>query len=307
MSIQFPCPHCSEIMTVPDRFAGAQRVCPNCQGPITTPQPSAQNHLNPGSPAHSSAGTDHNQSRGPAAGDGDERRVRTSKAALFAFLCGLASLPLFFMALPGLFMGLIGRYKVRRSDGRLRGAGLAWGGILLSLVSLIVYSTFALTAGRQVWQTVQYAHGRFVTSQRMSQLHEGMRAALVRDPVLPRTLKTVASRGKLPPEAARPAIGEVEFVYLGAGRTESAMNGETVLLYWPLLDQKGEVISLFGDGTVKAVAPAELQLLLQQQGEHMEALQPNDLLPEQLLKLIRESKQQTTAGPGGSWPIKARG
>lgn len=195
------------------------------------------------------------------------------------------------MAVPGLLLGLFARRRIRRSDGRLRGIGLAWTAIALSLVSLLLYSTFMMTLGHQARQTIQYAYGRFVTQQRMSDLHKGMQAALVRDVVLPKTLATVVARGKLPPESAQPAIGDPDFVYLGAGRTAEAMNAEYILLYWPLLTESGRVLCLFGDGDVRSVPTARLNLLLQRQGNRCEALKENDLLPEKLLKWLREMEQ----------------
>lgn len=291
MAIQFPCPHCGEVMTIPERFAGSSRICPNCRGQLSAPQGTTANRsAADGSSSSSSKANDdladnRTQDARNSSGTGS---ARLSRLAICGILSAIASLPLFFMAVPGLLLGFIARGRIRRSDGRLRGIGLAWTAIALSIVSLIFYSTFVMTLGHQVRQTAEYAYGRFVTQQRMSDLHKGMQAALVRNVVLPKTLASVASRGKLPPESARPAIGDADFVYLGAGRTADAMNAEHVLLYWPLLTESGQVLCLFGDGDVRSLSTASLNLLLQRQGNRCEALKQNDLLPEELLKWLRE-------------------
>ena len=306
MSIQFPCPHCNDIMTIPDRFAGATRICSNCRGELTAPQPTEENRRaagaggtdNPGSaflggssnPADDADTNDNNRTR-------QSKNTRTSKIAICAAICALISFPVFFMAIPGLLLGLIGRSRIRRSDGRLRGSSLAWTAMALSIVSLVLYSTFAVTLGQQAHQTAKYAYGRFVTTQRMSELHKGMQAALVREVVLPPTLAVVAARGKIPADEARPAIGDADFVYLGAGRTASAMNAEHIMLYWPLMTESEQVLCLFGDGDVRSVKPDELSWMLARQGDRPQRLIHNNLLPEPLLKWLRETEKAKTKPP----------
>lgn len=42
MSIQFACPYCDKVSSVPDSFAGKKGKCPNCKKVIEVPDPNAE-------------------------------------------------------------------------------------------------------------------------------------------------------------------------------------------------------------------------------------------------------------------------
>ncbi len=73
-----------------------------------------------------------NQFAAPTSTENTEQR--TSKKAIFSLVCGLASFVCnIFTAIPGLLLGILALREIEKSGGRLRGMGVAIGGIVCSV------------------------------------------------------------------------------------------------------------------------------------------------------------------------------
>ena len=65
--------------------------------------------------------------------------VRTSGAAVFAFLLGLASLAFWVIAaVPAIILAFVAKSDIRANPGTLRGSGLATAGLVFGLMGLFV-------------------------------------------------------------------------------------------------------------------------------------------------------------------------
>lgn len=97
--------------------------CPKCGAPIAAPQSSVP-------PTNSPTAT---HAALPA------RAPTTSGLAISSLVCGIIGLCTFGLGgLVGLVLGIIGILKIGKSDGQLKGKGLAIGGIVASALSLIL-------------------------------------------------------------------------------------------------------------------------------------------------------------------------
>ena len=73
---------------------------------------------------------------------------RTSGLAIASLVCGIGSLcTLGLTSLPGLIMGIVAVRKVNRSAGQLRGGGMAIGGIVTSIIGLLMLLAALAIAG----------------------------------------------------------------------------------------------------------------------------------------------------------------
>ena len=65
MSIQFACPYCDKVSSVPDSFAGKKGKCPNCKKVIEVPDPNADDGGDGGGGGYDSDVSDGGGSSGP--------------------------------------------------------------------------------------------------------------------------------------------------------------------------------------------------------------------------------------------------
>lgn len=66
----------------------------------------------------------------------------TSGMAIGGFVCGILGLLCGLIAIPGLILSILGLQQCRRSNGEVRGAGLAIAGIVISCIFLLLNAIF---------------------------------------------------------------------------------------------------------------------------------------------------------------------
>lgn len=140
MGIQFACV-CGRSLSVGDELAGRQARCPSC-GQVVNVPPAAAGGGAPG------PGAAPPPPGSPAAPEGAvAAEVRTSRAAIWSLILGLLG----FLCLPGLVavpLGILALVNISNSQGRLKGTGLAIGGLVAALVCgfLVVPAALILPA-----------------------------------------------------------------------------------------------------------------------------------------------------------------
>ncbi len=138
MAIQFACA-CGQQLQIGDEHAGKQTRCPACGREMTVPQPAAfqaaDMQLPPRAPA-ANPETEPRMERRRQLRDMAVSSVQssTSGMAIASLIMGIFSfcipaLP----ALLGLLFGILGLVGIGRSEGRLKGKGLAIAGMILSV------------------------------------------------------------------------------------------------------------------------------------------------------------------------------
>ena len=77
---------------------------------------------------------------------GAENVVRTSCAALWSLICGIAGILLCLSALPAVILGIIGLVNIKKSNGALTGSGKAITGLILGGLAIIVWPFILIVA-----------------------------------------------------------------------------------------------------------------------------------------------------------------
>jgi hypothetical protein len=146
MVLSFSC-ECGQALQAKEEHAGRRTRCPKCGRDVMIP--SIETAPEPEPPPRPEAVARRPR---PDVSDLDEddeereeprrRRRRqpegTSTAAVFSLVLGILSLCLLFLAgIPAIILGVIGLRAVGRSGGRLRGRGLAVGGIILGTLGTL--------------------------------------------------------------------------------------------------------------------------------------------------------------------------
>jgi len=72
-------------------------------------------------------------------GTDNPNAVKTSCAALWSLICGIAGIPLCLPALPAVILGIIGLVNIKKSNGALKGSGKAITGLILGGLAIIVW------------------------------------------------------------------------------------------------------------------------------------------------------------------------
>ena len=72
-------------------------------------------------------------------GTDNPNAVKTSCAALWSLICGIAGIPLCLPALQAVILGIIGLVNIKKSNGALKGSGKAITGLILGGLAIIVW------------------------------------------------------------------------------------------------------------------------------------------------------------------------
>jgi hypothetical protein len=134
--IQVTCPSCTQQFQTDDRNAGRPAKCPNCQDPITIPNPAAWATGPPMAHATGAA---------PAMAVPVGKPVGHSGVAVAGFVCGLSAVVLGLVPCVGLFLSMpaaiagivcssIGLANAKRENKK---SGLAIAGLVLSILGLV--------------------------------------------------------------------------------------------------------------------------------------------------------------------------
>jgi len=81
-------------------------------------------------------------------------QTRTSKAAIFSLVCGILFCVPVVTNLAAIIFGVVGLRKTR--EGGVKGRGLAWTGLMLGIVSLLVWGGIIGGTGYAAWRAKQF-------------------------------------------------------------------------------------------------------------------------------------------------------
>jgi len=81
--------------------------------------------------------------------------VKTSKSALWSLICGIASLLICLATVPAIILGIIGLTKIKKSNGVLKGNGLAIAGLVLGGVLLSFWVIVGIIAAIAIPNIIQ--------------------------------------------------------------------------------------------------------------------------------------------------------
>lgn len=119
--IEFPCPHCGKPLAIPERYAGQTGTCHFCNTPITVPvEPQVAGSQPPFQPTPVQKGT-------------NRLAVASLVLGIVSFLC-LGPLG----SIPGIITGHLALSKGRRTPVTTAGGNIAWIGLTLSYVNLVL-------------------------------------------------------------------------------------------------------------------------------------------------------------------------
>ena len=147
MVLSFSC-ECGQQLQAKEEHAGRRTRCPKCGRDVMIPSIEAAPEPEP-APRPEAVARRPRPDVSHLDEDDDEEREEprrrrrrepegTSTAAVFSLVLGILSLCLFFLAgIPAIILGVIGLRAVGRSGGRLRGRGLAVGGIILGTLGTL--------------------------------------------------------------------------------------------------------------------------------------------------------------------------
>jgi len=77
---------------------------------------------------------------------GASNTVKTSKAALWSLICGIAGIILCLPAIPAVILGIVGLVKIKKSNGALKGSGKAITGLILGGLAILVWPFILIVA-----------------------------------------------------------------------------------------------------------------------------------------------------------------
>ncbi len=224
-------------------------------------------------------------------------KPRTSGLAIASLVCGIGSLcTLGLTALPGLIMGIVAVRKVHRSAGQLRGSGMAIGGIVTSIIGLLMLLAALAIAGlwlfvslepRRAWvreDAVSAGDSRAQSmiamglledaARRFAEDHDGRMPTADEFPeALERYISQGGERLVLPPDR-RIAMNAA----VAGMRRDAVRNPDRTVLFFetrsdgpavggqenlrPLSGEGDMYIIGFADGRVDGVSPADLERLI---------------------------------------------
>jgi uncharacterized paraquat-inducible protein A len=154
MAIVYRC-ECGHRIELPDFTAGSRAACPGCGRVSTVPQESTEEGERPAEAegpfcSHCGERVDPEDAVCPHCGEELPERVRprepvTSGFAITSLVLGIASVLGVFccsvgglLGIPAIVVGVIGLKKISDSEGDLKGAGLAKGGIGTGIAGLLL-------------------------------------------------------------------------------------------------------------------------------------------------------------------------
>ena len=114
------CPKCGAQVASPSPF------CPNCGEALSAAQPAP--------------------SAGPKAVSLDQTEPTTDPKAVTSMVLGMLSISILlsvFAGIPAVILGHLARASIRRSNGRLKGEGMAMAGLIMGYISLFLLPVFA--------------------------------------------------------------------------------------------------------------------------------------------------------------------
>jgi Protein of unknown function (DUF1559)/Domain of unknown function (DUF4190) len=173
--IRFTCP-CGKSLNASDEHAGETTRCPDCDRELTIPGVEAVQ----GAVAPPTANRLGGEERPP--------QSATSRMATVSVILGVASLcGSFFTGVPAVILGVLALRSIRRSQGRLKGNGVAIAGLVLGLFGCVVPIL--------VLREVQYRANRLISFLNLYQMGLAMHSY-------------AAANGTLPPAAICDANGK---------------------------------------------------------------------------------------------------
>jgi hypothetical protein len=139
--IRFACP-CGRQLQARDEDAGRQAKCPLCDAVSVIPDgspPTAPDAVQADRPARPRRDErDERPRRREGDRDHDLRPAGSSGKAIAALIFGLSAVFLIVTALPGILFAVLALRDIGRSEGRLRGTGMAVTGIVLSGLGVLL-------------------------------------------------------------------------------------------------------------------------------------------------------------------------
>lgn len=80
------------------------------------------------------------------AGTDTPNAAKTSKSALWSLICGIAGLLICLATVPAVILGIVGLTKIKKSNGALKGSGLAITGLVLGGVFMVFWLIVGMIA-----------------------------------------------------------------------------------------------------------------------------------------------------------------
>ncbi|MBI5778440.1 MAG: type II secretion system major pseudopilin GspG [Planctomycetes bacterium] len=96
---------------------------------------------------------------------GTTNAPRTSCAALWSLICGIAGMLLCLPAIPAIILGIIGLVNIKKGAGALKGKGKAIAGLILGGLAIIVMPILAIITAIAIPNII---HGRDVANESMA-------------------------------------------------------------------------------------------------------------------------------------------
>ena len=199
---------------------------------------------------------------------GREDGPRTSPAAVWSLVLSVASYVFclnVLAAIPGLIAGIVAKRSIARSQGRLKGGGLATAGILLSLLAILLTVAGVVGGILVVPRVVESIEQADLGSETRYWAHALVARANDNNDQLPAKLRDLRSEGYINSFQVE-AGSEKEFEYLGRGLNMGEINSGRILMYAKKGDSSGLRWVVHGDGSVQRMGENDLRLRLRDQG-----------------------------------------
>lgn len=268
MAIQFICPKCNQTVTVTEQHAGGQVFCPTCRAELTVPGTAVGSLM----PMGQSAAPQRAPSVGGTAtlAPGAKRSAAAVASLILSILSWLLCCIGPLLALPGLILGLVGRAKVKRSQGALKGRGAATAGMIISLLHLLLI--VAIVAGVAVFAPWVVKAG--FSAARMAKVGMACDSYLAANSTMPPDLQTLVTEGYLDSTdmLTCPASGE-PYVYVAMSMSSGDVDSGTVIVYSTFEPPEDFRLVLFIGPRIEGMPVDRLRMMLRSQGV------PENLMP----------------------------